>query len=218
MQSVPATPHPARGFTIVELLAVIGVIGILLSLLLPTLSSVRKESDSVACQANLRQLFGAVEIYRGLVKGQLPMCDFLPASTPDGPEGGLVGLLDGVLERDCACWFCAADVDEDGSMAAGTSYLYVPGLLRYSPQVQVQVAALMAQSAGDSLTERQLERRRNEAEARIVGALYRESPTAFAILTDSQDRHRYGTRNPRNAVYIDGSSRILRDADEEDEP
>ena len=38
---------PPRGFTIVEMLAVIGIIGILLSLLLPTVSSIRKEAQSV---------------------------------------------------------------------------------------------------------------------------------------------------------------------------
>lgn len=206
-----------RGFTIVEMLAVIGIIGILLSLLLPTVSSIRKEAQSVSCQANLRQLFNGVEVYRGLVKGQLPMCDFLPASTPEGPEGGLVGLLEKTLGRDCACWFCVADDDEEGSLEAGTSYLYVPGLLRYSPQVQIQVGALMAASMAEPLTERQRERRRVEAEARIVGALYQASPMEFAILTDSQDRHQYGTRNPRNAVYIDGSVGALRDAGEEDE-
>lgn len=199
------------------MLAVIGIIGILLSLILPTVSSIRKEAQSVSCQANLRQLFNGVEIYRGLVKGQLPMCDFLPASTPEGPEGGLVGLLEKTLGRDCACWFCVADDDEEGSLEAGTSYLYVPGLLRYSPQVQIQVGALMIATAGEPMSERQRERRRREAESKLVGALYDRSPREFAILTDSQDRHVIGDRNPRNAVYIDGSVGILRDVGEDEE-
>lgn len=205
-------PVRPRGLTIVEMLAVIGVIGILMSLIVPTVSGIRKEAQSVACQSNLRQLFTAFDMYRSTIKGQLPMCDFLPASTPEGPQGGLVAVLGKTIGTDNKCWFCPADDDEDGSIAAGTSYVYMPGLLRYTPQVQIPVAALMASTLGDmSLTPRQRERMRNEAESRLVGVLYDRSPLGFPILNDSQDRHKIGDRNPRNAVYIDGSVTILRD-------
>ncbi|MCE2883710.1 MAG: type II secretion system GspH family protein [Planctomycetaceae bacterium] len=209
---------PARGLTIVEMLAVIGVIGILMSLIVPTVSGIRKEALSVSCQSNLRQLFTGFDIYRSSIKGQLPMCDFLPASTPEGPQGGLVSVLGRTLGTDNKCWFCPADDDEDGSIAAGTSYVYMPGLLRYTPQVQIPVAALMASTIGDmSLTTRQRERMRNEAEARLVGVLYDRSPMGFPILNDSQDRHAIGDRNPRNAVYIDGSVSIMRDLGTEED-
>jgi len=209
---------PARGLTIVEMLAVIGVIGILMSLIVPTVSGIRKEALSVSCQSNLRQLFTGFEIYRSSIKGQLPMCDFLPASTPEGPQGGLVSVLGRTLGTDNKCWFCPADDDEDGSIAAGTSYVYMPGLLRYTPQVQIPVAALMASTIADmSLTTRQRERIRLEAESRLVGVLYDRSPMAFPILSDSQDRHAIGDRNPRNAVYIDGSVTIMRDLGTEED-
>jgi type II secretory pathway pseudopilin PulG len=202
----------SRGLTIVEMLAVIGVIGILMSLIVPTVSGIRREAQSVACQSNLRQLFTAFDMYRSTIKGQLPMCDFLPASTPEGPQGGLVAVLGKTIGTDNKCWFCPADDDEDGSIAAGTSYVYMPGLLRYTPQVQIPVAALMASTLGDmSLTPRQRERMRNDAEARLVGVLYDRSPMEFPILNDSQDRHKIGDRNPRNAVYIDGSVAIMRE-------
>ncbi|MEY3142312.1 MAG: hypothetical protein RLY21_805 [Planctomycetota bacterium] len=218
-ESAPSHVPPTvarRGFTLVELLAVIGVIAILMSIIVPTISGVRREAESVSCQSNLRQLHGAIEIYRASIKGLLPMCDFLPASTPDGPVGGLVEVLGNTIERDCKCWFCPADLDEDGSLAAGTSYVYLPGLLRYSPQVQIQVATLMAASMNNpSLNERMRERQRRDAEAKLVGALYDQTPRAFAILTDSQDRHKIGSRVPRNAVYIDGSVGILREPEED---
>lgn len=211
------TPVVRGGFTLVELLAVIGVIAILMSIIVPTISGVRREAESVSCQSNLRQLHGAIEIYRSSIKGLLPMCDFLPASTPEGPIGGLVEVLGNTIERDCKCWYCAADMDEDGSIAAGTSYIYLPGLLRYSPQVQIQVATLMAASMSNpGLNDRMRERQRRDAEAKLVGALYDQNPRQFAILTDSQDRHKIGSRVPRNAVYIDGSVGILREVDEED--
>lgn len=200
------------------MLTVVFVIGVLMSLIVPAVSTVRRESLSVSCQSNLRQLHAAVDTYRSTLKGLLPMCDFLPASTPEGPVGGLVEVLEKTVGRDCKCWYCAADDDEDGSRAAGTSYIYLPGLLRYTPQVQIQVGVLMLAQQTQALTERQRERRRREAESKLVGQLYERNPGKFAILTDSQDRHKIGSRNPRNAVYLDGSVSILREADEEDEP
>lgn len=212
--------HTVRrnAFTIVEMLTVVFIIGVLMSLIVPAVSTVRREALSVSCQANLRQLHAAVDTYRSTMKGLLPMCDFLPASTPEGPVGGLVEVLQRTVERDCKCWYCAADDDEDGSRAAGTSYIYLPGLLRYTPQVQIQVGALMFAQQTMALTQRQRDRVRREAESKLVGQLYDRNPTKFAILTDSQDRHKIGDRNPRNAVYIDGSVGILREADEVAEP
>ena len=213
-RSLTTSVSRARAFTLVEMLAVIAVIGVLLSLIMPSIAGIRKEALSVSCQSNLRSLFTAVDTYRSSLKGQLPMCDFLPAATPDGPVGGLVEVLARTVGTDCTCWFCAADDDEEGSLETGTSYLYVPGLLRYTPQVQIQVAGLMMATASDmSLTQRQRDRMRRDAEAKLVGALYERNPAMFAILTDSQDRHVIGTRNPRNGVYIDGSVGILRDSE-----
>jgi len=212
------TPGRRNAFTIVEMLTVVFIIGVLMSLIVPAVSTVRREALSVSCQANLRQLHAAVDAYRSTMKGLLPMCDFLPASTPEGPVGGLVEVLQRTVERDCACWYCAADDDEDGSRAAGTSYIYLPGLLRYTPQVQIQVGALMFAQQTMALTQRQRDRVRRDAESKLVGQLYDRNPSKFAILTDSQDRHKVGDRNPRNAVYIDGSVGILRDADEGEEP
>lgn len=62
----------SRGFTLVELLVVIGIIAVLISILLPTLARARQTANLVACQSNFRQVYGALMFYANENKGYLP--------------------------------------------------------------------------------------------------------------------------------------------------
>jgi prepilin-type N-terminal cleavage/methylation domain-containing protein len=53
----------SRGFTLTELLVVIGLIAMLISLLMPVLSKARSAANSAGCLSNLRQLGSAWQIY-----------------------------------------------------------------------------------------------------------------------------------------------------------
>lgn len=52
-----------QGFTIVELLVVIAVIGMLLSLLLPAIQHAQESARKAACKNNLRQIALATKMY-----------------------------------------------------------------------------------------------------------------------------------------------------------
>lgn len=59
---LPKNLHP-RGFTLVELLVVITIIGILVSLLMPAIQNARESGRQTQCMNNLRQLSTAISSY-----------------------------------------------------------------------------------------------------------------------------------------------------------
>src|SRR5512140_91937 len=60
------------GFTLVELLVVIGIIALLISILLPSLARARQSAMLLSCQSNFKQVYNAVMFYANDNRGYMP--------------------------------------------------------------------------------------------------------------------------------------------------
>ena len=91
-------PRRRRGFTLVELLVVIGIIALLISILLPSLNRARASAQNVVCLSNLRQVGTGLFLYADGHDGMLPY-GYWDGSSPvgAGPNGNRANDWSNVL-------------------------------------------------------------------------------------------------------------------------
>ena len=103
--TLPAT-LPRRGFTLVELLAVIAIIGTLVSLLLPAVQAAREAMRRSSCANNIRQIAMAVHNYHDAQR-VFPYGQIVPLDSfayLDGTYGTSSGTP---YKTDRRCWMLA---------------------------------------------------------------------------------------------------------------
>ena len=67
--------HSARmqsGFTLIEMLVVVGIISVLIAMLMPTVQTARESAKRTQCASNLRQLGYAIQSYANDNRGWIP--------------------------------------------------------------------------------------------------------------------------------------------------
>ncbi len=97
-------PHPKvrrfpDGFTLAELLVVIGIVGLLLAILLPTLSRIRTASRRVACQSQLGQIGTAIIMRVNDSGGYAPLAGGVSVDTLGWPPDFATALGDAGATR-----------------------------------------------------------------------------------------------------------------------
>jgi prepilin-type N-terminal cleavage/methylation domain-containing protein len=107
------------GFTLVELLVVIGIIAVLIAILLPTLSAARVSGMQSVSSSNLRQIGIALRMYANDNKGSLP-----ETTHSTGPAQSWIFTLAPYLDGIARVRICPADPRMEALLNSdGTSYI-----------------------------------------------------------------------------------------------
>ncbi|MBC2600237.1 type II secretion system protein [Puniceicoccus vermicola] len=117
------------GFSLIELLAVIAIVGILAAILIPAISSVRKRASSAASVTNLRSVGVAMHLYMQEHDNYLPG----PIKNGQLPYYGTAAYLDSQLPN---FLYPYLDVPSATQPKQAFSVFTFPGYLEHDPEMK----------------------------------------------------------------------------------
>ncbi|GEM_PF-5646094 len=130
-----------RGYSLIEVLVAMLVLGILVSILLPALhQTMRYSAPLVRCSANMRQLHQALMIYLGSSQDVLPVAGYEALRDASFPPLNETLAEYGV--GDISFWQCPADVRPQVVTERWGSMVYPPGRYMRSARRRVRVDEL----------------------------------------------------------------------------
>jgi prepilin-type N-terminal cleavage/methylation domain-containing protein/prepilin-type processing-associated H-X9-DG protein len=118
-----------RGFTLVELLVVIGIIALLMSLLMPALSKAREDSRRAKCLSNLRSLGQGMYMYAQTYHDRLPNGNSPTSANPDKGDQVLVQFAQDYANP--GVFYCPSDADSAPRQITN-NYIAMPDSARTS--------------------------------------------------------------------------------------
>jgi prepilin-type N-terminal cleavage/methylation domain-containing protein len=114
-------PSRRTGFTLIELIVVIGIIAVLIALLLPAVQKVREAANVTQCLNNEKQLMLAVHLYADTNDGRLPPANFYQVvnpSTGNAAEGSAFYALLAFYEQGTVFNAYTRDMSNPGYLSA----------------------------------------------------------------------------------------------------
>src|SRR5258705_7551820 len=112
-----------KGFTLVELLVVIGIIAVLIGILLPSLARARESSRRTQCLANLRTLGQAMHLYANINKDRLPDGNRRSDWTDSVGQSAIMVEFNRTYVKSPGAFHCPSDFDPQPGKIENADYL-----------------------------------------------------------------------------------------------
>src|SRR5438552_6244373 len=129
--AVRDTIRRGSGFTLVELLVVIGIIAVLISILLPSLNKAREAAKRTQCLSNLRQIAVFLNMYANAYKGVVPLgANSGGAAGRDISEGNNYNLSRPANSTTVGGFTFGTDADSPGFRFVGLGLLFKANLVK----------------------------------------------------------------------------------------